>query len=160
MRIEFLSEVSLGGHIRFVAAAGLASATSCLSGWNSPFRVDLLAPPLPYYVLGVMSVKGATLVTDWPALQLEATLGPSPLRALFTSRPDLLAACEMGLRTEDIEQALVDAGGSFFSGAFELSLRPTPSRVVLGEASIGLGADTARAEPKLGAGNLRFELGQ
>jgi hypothetical protein len=156
--MRLLPRSRLEGEIGFRSASRTGPLTDCISDWSGPFRVRLDAAPDANRLLTGITETDNSLAAQWSGFGLTLAMRPSPIRAIFAGRPQLLANCGIGLTPDRVEQAVVGEHADFFNGSLELLIQPLPTVIRLAPSTLDAGKVTYNAAPRLYRQTLRYEF--
>lgn len=152
------SDLQLDGDLKFNPAGITRPLADCINAWSGPFGNKFVATSKVSKLLTQLTNHGNALSATWSGFGLMLETSPSPLESVFVGNPQLLANCRIGLTVNKVEQAFAGDDEDFFNGFIELEIQPLPTRIQLAPATIESGGKSYRAEAKLTAHHLRYDI--
>lgn len=156
--MSLLPQLRLAGSMAFQPEDETAPLASCIADWSGSYKTRIDTAPDVSRLLSNFGEDNGGLAARWSGFGLSLAVRPSPLRAVFSGNPQLLANCRIGLTPGKVEQAIFGNEADFFMGSLELLVQPLPTTIHLAPATIGSGDATYSATPKLDARALRYDF--
>ena len=154
------SNLQLSGKLGFEPIAGTQPLAKCIEAWKAPFKSRFTSTPAFNNLLSDLEAAPDMLTAQWSGFGVSIETQPSPLESMFVDNPQLLASCKIGLTVSKVEAAIAGGDAAFFRGQTELVLQPSPTRIHLAPATIEFGGMVYSANARLGARQLRYDIGE
>ncbi len=156
--VALKSNLELGGDLEFSQGDVPQLLLECISDWSAPFFSRATPSTTVNSMLATMTTGNNALTASWSGFVLPLTVDPTPLASMFAENPHLLATCGIGLKIDQVEQALSGADAAFFAGQLQLEIQPQPARILLAPATVVIGGKLFQAEARLSDQHLRYDI--
>lgn len=156
--VTLRSNLRINGQLYFSPENVVPQLADCIASWSAPYKNRFISKPSVENLISNLEESDTTFTANWSGFGLTIDTNTSPLESIFVGNPQLLAACEIGLTVNKVEQALMGGDAGFFQGHVPLEIQPLPTIIRLAPATIQFGENIFSAEAQLMPQRLRYDI--
>ncbi len=152
------ADLAVKGDLQFTTDASLAGALPCTRAWTGDYAGYAELRREETHLVAGLEPRDDRLVAEWSGLVRPIVLSPSPVKALFRSRPGMLSGCGVGMTIDWVGSTLAGPGSDFINGKDEVTVQPLPTRLTLLPAWAREGGRTYAGAPSIDESRVLFEM--